>query len=367
MLPAPRTRLPHALTALYAIAVVCASLQPFTPWMQPPPATPYFLFGAWPLRSPPRDDMALNVLAYLPFGFFAALVPRRASPIARIGVGVFAGALLSLAMESLQMFVPARDANPYDLLANSAGALVGAALGAGLARSAAAKQALKRTRVRLFVPGVLGDLGLALLVLWVVAQANPGIPLFAVAFGPMLAAGSAPVDGAEVLLEAAGSGFHLLGVALFVTLLMRDRATAGGAVLLLIGTALVLKGSAAAWLLKPALWQSWIRPGVLAGIAAGALLLPLAMALPRPVQVATCGVALLASLVPPAMEIEAMGARASMGVFEWRFGQLLNYHGLSHTVLLAWPILAAGWLFGLAGRPAWGHPREAAGAQAPNV
>ena len=49
-----RTRLPHALAALYALAVVYASLGPFGPWMAPPPGTRFFLLTPWPLRMPPR-------------------------------------------------------------------------------------------------------------------------------------------------------------------------------------------------------------------------------------------------------------------------------------------------------------------------
>jgi hypothetical protein len=161
------------------------------------------------------------------------------------------------------------------------------------------------------------------------------------------------------MLNAAGSAFQLIGIGLFVTLLLRERDDARGAVLLLIGGALVLKAFGASLLLKPAVWQSWINPGVLMGIAAGALLLPLAMALPRPAQVAACGIALLASLAAPLLAPELMSAPAPVSLFDWRYGQLLNYNGLTHAALVLWPILAAGWLFALAGRPAWGRPSEA--------
>jgi len=354
-----RTRLPHALAALYALAVVYASLGPFGPWMAPPPATRFFLLTPWPMRMPPRYDVAVNVLAYLPFGLFMALWPFHATTARRIAVGTLAGAALSLAMESLQMLVPARDATPYDFLANAVGALLGAGLGTLLARNRAAIEALSRARTATFVPGHLGDMGLALLAVWLVAQMNPGIPLFAVAFHPP-PPGLAPLDGAEVLLDATGSAFQLIGVALFTVLLLRDGESARSAVLALVGAALLLKIGAAAVLLKPTAWQSWIRPGVLTGIAAGALLLPIALALPRPAQVATCGVALLASLVTPLVAPELIGARASMGLFEWRTGQLLNWNGLTHVALLAWPLFAAAWLFALAGRPAWGRANEAA-------
>lgn len=354
-----RTRLPHVLAALYALAITYASLQPFGPWLAPPPGTPYFLFGPWPTRLP-RYDVVINLLAYLPFGFLVALLPPRAPPWRRIATGAAAGAALSLAMESLQMLVPPRDANPNDFVFNALGALIGASLGAMLARSTRAKRAIGAARARWFMPGKLGDTGLALLAVWLVAQLNPGIPLFAVTFDahPLQLAG--PIDGAELLLDAAGSAFQLIGIGLFTTLLLRRRDDARGAVLLLIGAALLLKGGGAALLLKPSAWQSWIKPGVLIGIATGALLLPLAMALPRPAQVATCGIALLASLAAPLLAPELMAAPPPLPMFDWRYGQLLNYNGLTHAALVLWPVLAAGWLFVLAGRPAWGRPNEAA-------
>jgi len=358
MTESTRTRLPHVLAGLYALAIAYASLQPFGPWLAPPPGTPYFLFGPWPARLP-RYDVAINLLAYLPLGFFVALLPPRARPWRRIGTGAAAGAALSLAMESLQMLVPPRDANPYDLVFNALGALLGASLGAALARTAPAKLAIKSGRARWFMAGKLGDTGLALLAVWLVAQMNPGIPLFAVTFDPHPIASVVPVDGIELLLDAAGSALQLIGIGLFATLLMRERNDARNAVLLLIGIALLLKGFGAAVLLKPAAWQTWIKPGVLIGIATGALLLPLAMSLPRPAQVATCGIALLASLAAPLLAPELMAAPAPLPMFDWRYGQLLNYNGLTHAALLLWPILAAGWLFALAGRPAWGRPNEA--------
>jgi len=355
----PRTRLPHVLAALYAAAILYASLQPFGPWLPPPPGTPYFLIGPWPPRVP-RYDTAINLLSYAPLGFFLALLPRQAPPWRRMISGFAGGAALSLAMESLQMLVPPRDANPYDLVFNALGALAGAALGAALARSARAKQEIVAARARLFVPGQIGDFGLALLALWLVAQANPGMPLFALSFAANPVTGPPPpIDGATLLIEAAGSAFQLLGIGLFVTVLMRDREDARAGILVLIALALLFKLFAAALMLRPAAWHGWIEPGLLMGIAAGALLLPLVMALPRPAHVAASGIALLASLGTPMLAPELLSAPVPLRMFDWRYGQLLNYNGLTHTVLIVWPVLAAAWLFALAGRPAWGRANEA--------
>ena len=118
--PRLRTRLPHVLATLYGIAIVYASLEPFHPWLAP--QTPFFLFdfrGAHWIRY----DALLNILAYVPFGFFVALLRRGVSPARRIAHSVIIGAAMSFAMESLQMYIPPRIASPFDLATNIVGAL----------------------------------------------------------------------------------------------------------------------------------------------------------------------------------------------------------------------------------------------------
>ena len=355
-----RTLLPHALAALYAFAIVFASLQPFTPWLVPEADTPFWPFARWPLRWT-RFDVLANAIAYAPFGLFIALSPRRATPRARTALAFASGLVLSFAMETLQMFVPPRDASLVDLTANTLGALLGGMAGASLVRADRLRHALSAARYRLFLAGRLGDVGLALLVLWLVAQINPGIPLFAVTFdvdhvASVVAAVPPAEDTAATLIEAAGSALQLVGVGLFLALLLRNRRYVGGAVLVLIGAALLAKGAAAMLVLKPAVWETWLKPGVSFGMASGLLVLLVTAFAPRPVQVAACATALLASLLLPVLMADVPSARAPVTLFSWRYGHLLNFNGLTQTVLLVWPVLAATWLFALAGRPRWGEP-----------
>jgi VanZ family protein len=353
-----RSRLPHFLAAIYGLAIVYASLQPFANWLAPPSGTPFFLFGPWPTRFT-RFDLTANVLAYVPFGFFVAAVPRRAPALVRVGIAIAVGAALSFSLETAQMFAPPRDASILDLAANAAGAALGGIAGAAFARSPRAWRAVASLRERLFLPGVAGDLGLALVAAWLAVQINPGIPLFASMFeaAPRLGPRGGPPDLAVLLVEGAHSAFQLLGVGLFVALLLRDRRHVAGAVLLLIGAALVLKGAAAAVLLRPAAWEHWLSPGVSMGVAAGTLLLAVAIWLPRPVQAALASVALLSSLLAALFLPELLFARAPLVLFQWSYGQLLNFNGLTHAVLLAWPLVATAFLFVLAGRSGWGDSR----------
>lgn len=367
-----RTRLPHVLATLYGLAIVYVSLEPFHPWLAPPAGTPFFLFG--PTARWIRYDTLLNALAYAPFGFFVALLRRGASPAQRIGYSIAIGAAMSFAMESLQMYIPPRVASPLDLAANAAGAMLGGLVATALARSESTRDLFYRARARLFLPGHLGDVGLALMLLWLAAQTNPGIPLFAVTFDSDLvapagvvatapplqddAASAAAHESASTVVQAAGTAFQVLGVGLFAALLLRRRRNTGTIVVALIVGALFLKGVAAAVMLKPAIWQSWFKPGALIGIPVGAVLLLIAIALPRPVQVALCAIALLSSLGAPVLAPETLSARAPLAIFDWHYGQLLNYNGLTRAALLVWPLLTAAWLFALAGRPAWGKPAD---------
>ena len=355
------SHLPHAFALLYALAITYASLQPFGDWIAPPRDAPFWLLSPGHARWP-RFDVAANVIAYLPFGAFVALIPRRAAPAIRIALGAAAGFAMSFAMESLQAWIPPRDANVVDLVSNAAGALAGATIATAIARRPDARATLSAWRRDLFLHGVLGDVGLALLALWLVAQINPAIPLFTITFDPapgrVLAGAATDRDSAVTVIEAAASAFQLVGVGLFLALLVRHRRHVGAAVLLLIGAALLLKGIAAILILKPAAWEGWLRPGVSVGIAVGALALLATIGLPRPAAITLCGIALLSSLLTPFLASDVLFARAPLTLFSWRYGHLLNFNGVTHTVLLLWPVAAAAWLFALAGRPAWGAPPD---------
>jgi len=355
---APRSRLPHFLAALYGLSIAYASLQPFEPWMAPAPGAPFFLFAPWPPRWL-RYDVVTNFTAYVPFGLFVAWALRRQPAARGFALTLAAGVLLSFAMETLQTFLPTRVASVADLLSNAAGTACGAALSLALTRSPAAAPAIASIRARWFLPGVVGDLGIALLVIWLAVQVNPGIPLFATMYEPTPPAAAPPTaDLAATVVEGAHSAFQLLGVGLFLALLLRERRYVAGAALVLIGAAALVKGIAAAVLLKPAAWEHWLAPPVSLGVAAGSLLLSMAIWLPRPAQVTLAAVALLSSLLATVFAPDLLFARAPLALFNGPYGHLLNFNGLTHTVLLAWPAVASAFLFALAGRPGWGEPRD---------
>ena len=353
MPPAHRhpTLLPQCFAVLYGLMIVYASLEPFSGWMAPPPGTPFFLFAPWPPRFA-RADIVINILAYVPFGFFVGLIGRQRASAARFAIGTIAGGLLSFAMESAQMFLPFRDASTIDFLTNSMGAALGALAAVALNWTPKLRARIREWRERVFIGGRSGDLGLALLFVWLLAQLNPGIPLFAATFDPSQELTS---DVAGTLLQAAQSAFNVVGIGLFLATLLRERRLLGGAALLLIGGALMLKGCAALLLIRQSVLETWLKPGVSVGVVIGAVALLLAIRLPRPARTTACAIALLSSLIAPLLAPDLWQARAPLALFDWPYGQLLNFNGLTHGVLVVWPVLASVYLLWLAGQPGWGH------------
>jgi VanZ family protein len=350
-----RSHLPLALALLYTLCIVYASLYPFIRWEMPLPGASYWLFG--PARFY-RADFIVNLLAYLPLGLFIGLAGRRY----RLLRAAAYGALLSLAMESCQWLMPPRSADLYDLLANTAGAAAGGAVAWGLAALPPLRDALYRWR-RLFLSGWLGDFGLALLVFWLAAQANPGIPLFSIVFDPTVLAAVWPDNTVpfadarwSMLAEVLMGAFQISGIGLFAALLVRDRRHAVLTAMLLILAAFLLKNVAIWFTLSDAARAHYLgRTATWVALISGFLLLYAFFTLSRPKAVIVCAVILLSSLLAPLLLPDLLSTRIPSLLFNDRYTHLLHFDGLTRTILLMWPLAAGIWLFFLAGRPRWGE------------
>lgn len=127
--PDRSTLLPGALL-IYTLLIAYASLSPFIGWRVPEGNVLHFL-TVWP-RYITRHDVLINILAYFPLGFLAALSLHRwrnnDTTAMLLAIATAAGAALSLGMETLQVFIPGRIAALPDLLTNTAGSLAGAIL-----------------------------------------------------------------------------------------------------------------------------------------------------------------------------------------------------------------------------------------------
>ena len=72
-------------------------------------------------------------------------------------------------------------------------------------------------------------------------------------------------------------------------------------------------------------------------------------------EIELCAIALLSSLIAPLLAPDMWQARAPLALFDWPYGHLLNFNGLTHAVLVVWPVLASCYLMWLVGQPAWGE------------
>ena len=125
---AVQTRLPGYLALAYAALVVYASLHPFTGWRDPVLPPWVFLDAAWP-RYWTGFDLAINALAYVPLGFFAALALRGLLPAWLAACcGALSAAVLSFALECAQSWLPTRVPSNLDLASNALGGALGAFL-----------------------------------------------------------------------------------------------------------------------------------------------------------------------------------------------------------------------------------------------
>jgi len=160
----------------YIALVIYASLYPFSEWRDQGMAPWAFLTAPLP-KYWTGFDVAINVAGYAPLGFLLALSALRSRRVVHgVLIATLAGALLSLLMEALQVYLPARVPSNVDLVLNVLGAWVGASIAAFLERLGVLDR-WNRIRARWFVPEARG--ALVLLALWPAALLFPA----AVPFG----------------------------------------------------------------------------------------------------------------------------------------------------------------------------------------
>jgi VanZ family protein len=340
-------KLAWILAAAYLLVVVYASLQPFRDWRAPPAEILNFLFAPW-ARYVTLEDAVVNVLAYVPLGFFLSIgCGARLGPAGGAAASVLAAAVLSLLMESVQMFLPARIASNVDLVANSVGALIGAMAAPLFAPTRILGGKLHGLRHRLFVEGMTADIGLVVIGLWLATQFHPNAQLFGT--GGIRATFVLPAQFVHTpLLALTGEAivvlFNLLGIGLLLAACTRAGQRPLPAIAGVVGAALIIKACTAAVLVKAAAPLSWLTPGVLLGLAAGWLLLLAAVRLPqrsRLVAAAACialatvaiNLAPVNPYISPPPRLLARGA-----------SHFLNFSGIARALSELWPLLAVGYL-----------------------
>lgn len=327
--------------AVWCLLLAYASLYPLIP-LRPPGGDAIAAFFARP-RYITDFDVALNVMAYMPLGTLACLhFLRGGGRIPAIVKSTVLGFAFSFAMEGAQLFIPTRIASVYDVLANAAGALVGAMVFADPWHSIVTRP-LGQLRERVVIEGQWGDAGLVLVMLWLLAQLNPALPFFG--------AGNIVTEDdnstAAAVLQWSGVALSICGFGLFVSALLRGAQGALRLTLVLLSVALWLKFVAASFMLQPHFAEDWLSAGRIMGLVAGTLLLFPLRLLPRLARIYLALLFVLAG----ALLSKIFGAYSALEellkLFRWPHGQLASFATLTQYLHEAWPFLALVFLIAL--------------------
>jgi VanZ family protein len=340
-------RLAWILALAYLLVIVHASLQPFRGWRIPPEEILRFLLAPWP-QYITLEDIAVNIAAYVPLGFLLSIAcGARYGSRPGVPLAALAAALVSLAMEAMQMFLSTRIASNVDLLANSVGALFGAMAAPLFAPTQILGGKLHAVRHRLFIEGMAADAGLVIVCLWPLTQFHPTAQLFGT--GGIRATFDLPAYFTHTPLlalsgEAAVALLNLLGIGLMISALMHAASRPMLVIGTAVGAALAVKLISTVALVKASLPFAWLTPGVLLGLAAGWVLIHGALRLPPAAKLglaALCIVLAMAAinLAPdnPYQNIPPQFVARSASHY-------LSFSGIVRALSELWPMLAVGYL-----------------------
>jgi VanZ family protein len=344
--PARHPRLRLYLTIGYALFIVYASLTPFIGWqnqgltfsavLTAPLGQTYTLF-----------DSIINVLAYLPFGLLLGLAfHARFGAMPSMLLATTGGVMLSVAMEYTQMYLPTRVSSNVDLIANTSGALIGALLAASIA-SHRGFISLTRWREQLFHPGSGADFGLALAALWMFAQINPSLPMLDNVFitevvrQPFVTVQPEPFNWLESLTVA----LNLLMLGALLLTLLRQRHDAIVTLIAVLCAVALAKFIAAAVLLKSWALMLWINSEAMLGLLAGWIVLTASLLLPPRAILPLAAIVTLGHLAIGFFVLGENNPASTFSLLYWHYGHLLNYNGLSQTIMLIFPFLLLGYLW----------------------
>jgi VanZ family protein len=338
------------LALIYAVLIVYARLYPFSDWRDQDILPWAFLAAPLP-RYWTRFDVAVNVLGYLPLGSMLALSALRTGRGRQaVWMAVVMASVLSLAMETLQSYLPVRVPSREDWLLNSLGGLLGAGATVILERLGGIDR-WSRFRARWFVPQARG--GLVLLLTWPMALLFPA----AVPFG--LGQVFERMEGAvaeqlidtpflewlpvrDIELQPLVPSVEMLCVVLGLLIpcllgfcVIRAPLRRAAFVPLCIGTGVLVTALSAALSWGPLHTWAWLDLPTQMGIAA-ALLTATALTL-APWRVSAALALLALGVYLSVLNQAPEGAYFSQTLQEWEQGRFIRFHGLAQWLGWLWP------------------------------
>lgn len=341
------------LALLYAALIVYASLYPFTGWQDRGVYPLAYFWAPWP-QYWTGFDLWSNALGYAPLGFLMTLGALRAGRAAgAVLLATLVAGGLSMLLESLQGYLPARVPSNVDLALNVLGAWAGAVTAASL-ETLGAIDRWSRFRARWFVADARG--GLVLLALWPVALLFPAaVPLgLGQVFERMEAALADVLQDTPLLewlpvrdleLQPLAPGAELLCVALgaLIPCLLGFGIIRGavhrfvflGGVLL---TGMAATALSAALSYGPAHAWAWLDLPVQLGL--GLALVLASVLLYAPARVGAALVLLALGIYLSVLNQAPTSAYFAQTLQTWEQGRFIRFHGLAQWLGWLWPYAA---------------------------
>lgn len=341
--PPKHSRVPRFFALGFAILLLWAGLFPFTGWRDNGTPLWAFLSYHWPYYFS-RFDFGLNIVAFIPLGIACRQDFRqRHHAVAAWIISAGLCALLSFTIESVQMFLPGRNASNVDLLANSLGGMLGALIPPVFRRLPFSLE-IRRWRYHVFAEGLLADYALVLGVIWFIAQSDPAMPMFGIVVKPqgLPQPFESPISDPGLflrILEVSGSLVHFLCVSIFVAMLVRSNRYFYPILLTLSLLTLLMKLALAGLLLTPGYLFSWLNLNIALAQCLGWLILPLLIRFKR-VYLALGGLVLilLEQVISYHWPLTANPV-AMLHIFKWSLGHLQNFTAVANLAADLWPCL----------------------------
>ncbi len=338
--PPPRPKPWTGALWAYGLLIAYASLYPFYGWQGFDAAR--LTVALWP-RFYSNADVAFNVIAYVSFGaIVCALWNRRDARWLRVLMASASAFLLSASLETCQFFLVSRVPSTIDLLANTVGGIIGALivispLGQNWLRKAA------QWRRRSVLDDNCADIGLMLVLGWLLAQTNPAIPFFEA--GNMInqftqSWQSNPYDPLYLLPQGIGVALNVCGFALLVSVLLKPGRATMVYVLALMLSGLLLKLSAGAFMLRAAASTEWLSPASVSGLLAGLITSVYLLRLQFRTRLFVATLLVFAGGLMSKLSSIYDPVEATLKLFNWQYGQLSNFTSLTRYLHETWPLLA---------------------------
>ena len=341
------------LAVIYAGLIVYASLYPFAGWRYQGVVPWGFLTSPLP-RYWTGFDIAVNVLGYMPFGLLAVLSARRSGRNWHtVSLATLLAGLLSLTMESLQNYLPARVPSNVDLTLNVLGAWLGALTAWAMERVGLIAR-WSRFRSRWFIPNARG--GLVLLGLWPLTLLFPAAVPFGL--GQVLERLEATLADAlqdtpfldwlpvrEIELQPLVPGVELVCVMLGLMIpcllgycIIRAVSQRALFVLLVFFLGLGVSALSAALSYGPEHAWAWFSLPVRAGMMAALVFVIIVLWLPRRASAALVLLAL--GIYLNLLNQAPTSAYFAQTLSTWEQGRFIRFHGLAQWLGWFWPYAA---------------------------